>query len=82
MRIVRVSGTIRKVEEEAVRRARSDILKAKRGIGDVQVELGQSSTLANVLAADIPGVGQDSIEDIGEEEEEEEDEEGVTDIET
>ncbi|MCJ1384543.1 hypothetical protein MMC17_007660 [Xylographa soralifera] len=31
IRVVRVSGTIRKAEEEAVRRARGDILRAKRG---------------------------------------------------
>ena len=76
MIIVRVCGTIRKAEEETIRRARQDVLKAKRGIGDVHVESGQSSALAYVLAADIPDAGQDSIEDIGEEEE------GETDIET
>lgn len=31
MRVVRVSGTIRKAEEEVIRRAREDILRAKRG---------------------------------------------------
>ena len=30
-RVVRVSGTIRKVEEEAVKRARAFILRAKKG---------------------------------------------------
>lgn len=30
MRVVRVSGTIRKSEEEAIRRARADILRAMR----------------------------------------------------
>lgn len=29
-RVVRVSGTIRKVEEEAVKRARADVLRAQR----------------------------------------------------
>ncbi|MCJ1435210.1 hypothetical protein MMC27_004582 [Xylographa pallens] len=31
IRVVRVSGTVRKAEEEAVRRARGDILRARRG---------------------------------------------------
>lgn len=33
-RVVRVSGTIRKAEEEAIRRARDMILRAKRELGD------------------------------------------------
>lgn len=33
-RVVRVSGTIRKAEEEAIRRAREIILKARRESGD------------------------------------------------
>lgn len=33
-RVVRVCGTIRKVEEEAIRRARVLILKARRDIGE------------------------------------------------
>ncbi len=33
-RVVRVSGTIRKAEEEAIRRAREMILRAKRSMGD------------------------------------------------
>lgn len=32
--VVRVSGTIRKAEEEAIRRAREMILKARREIGE------------------------------------------------
>ena len=32
IRVVRVSGTVRKAEEEAVRRARADILRARRGL--------------------------------------------------
>lgn len=34
MKVARVSGTIRKAEEEAIRRARADILKARRKVGD------------------------------------------------
>lgn len=33
-RVVRVSGTIRKAEEEAIRRAREMILKARRDLGE------------------------------------------------
>lgn len=29
-RVVRVSGTIKKVEEEAIKRAKADVLRAKR----------------------------------------------------
>ena len=34
MQVVRVSGTIKKAEEEAIRRARATILRAKRGDRD------------------------------------------------
>ena len=34
MQVVRVSGTIKKAEEEAIRRARATILRAKRGNRD------------------------------------------------
>ena len=34
MQVVRVSGTIKKAEEEAIRRARAAILRAKRENGD------------------------------------------------
>ena len=34
MQVVRVSGTIKKAEEEAIRRARAVILRAKRDNGD------------------------------------------------
>ena len=34
MQVVRVSGTIKKAEEEAIRRARAAILRAKRDNGD------------------------------------------------
>lgn len=33
-RVVRVSGTIRKAEEEAIRRAREMIMRARRQLGD------------------------------------------------
>ncbi len=42
MRVVRVSGTIKKAEEEAIKRARAAILKANResGEGDVDSLMG------------------------------------------
>jgi ribonuclease P/MRP protein subunit POP5 len=43
-RVVRVSGTIRKAEEEAVRRARELILKARRDTGEQS-----GSTLDNIF---------------------------------
>ena len=43
-RVVRVSGTIRKAEEEAVRRAREMMLKARRVIGEQS-----DSTLDNIF---------------------------------
>jgi ribonuclease P/MRP protein subunit POP5 len=36
-RVVRCSGTIRKAEEEAVRRAKTYIMKARQGEGGVEV---------------------------------------------
>lgn len=50
-RVVRVSGTIRKAEEEAIQRAKALILKARREIGE------QSSTLDNIF-----GKGDDHTE--------------------
>lgn len=43
-RVVRVSGTIRKAEEEAIRRAKEIMVKAKRELG----EQGES-TLDNIF---------------------------------
>jgi ribonuclease P/MRP protein subunit POP5 len=43
-RVVRVSGTIRKAEEEAIQRARQLILKAKREVGEQS-----DSTLDNIF---------------------------------
>jgi ribonuclease P/MRP protein subunit POP5 len=43
-RVVRVSGTIRKAEEEAIRRAREMVLRARRELGD-----RSDSILANIL---------------------------------
>lgn len=43
-RVVRVSGTIRKAEEEAIRRAREMMLRAKRELGDQS-----AATLESIL---------------------------------
>lgn len=43
-RVVRVSGTIRKAEEEAIRRARTMMLRAKRELGDQN-----AATLESIL---------------------------------
>ena len=45
--MVRVSGTIKKVEEEAIRRARAAILRAKRESGE-----GSTDGLLGILGKD------------------------------
>lgn len=59
--MVRVSGTIKKAEEEAIRRARTAILKAQRspinGIGN---------GLEAILGAPARGMGKDGKEENGE----------------
>lgn len=54
IRVVRVSGTIKKVEEEAIRRARAAILRAKRESGE-----GSTDGLLGLLGKDdedvLPG---------------------------
>lgn len=56
-RVVRVSGTIRKAEEEAIRRAREMILRAKRELGDQS-----AAALESILGKpkDIRSVALDS----------------------
>lgn len=65
-RVVRVSGTIRKAEEEAIRRARELILKAQReaedkgesalqGIFGGQIEEGSSTDILMVDRSDSEG---------------------------
>ena len=70
--MVRVSGTIKKAEEEAIRRARAAILKAKRGFNN-----GIGDGLEAILGAPDDGRGKDrkkegtmeGIEDIDEDDE-------------
>lgn len=57
-RVVRVSGTIRKAEEEAIRRAREMILRAKRSMGDqsgatLEAILGKSDSRAVVTDNEV-----------------------------
>ena len=76
MRVVRVSGTIRKVEEEAIRRARMDIVRAKREgrAGALQEGKEPEDVLEEWL-----GFGGEKEEDLGvvvdDDEDSEEDEE-------
>jgi len=62
-RVVRVSGTIRKAEEEAIRRAREMILKARRELDDQSESVldnifekgddtGKANTSADILMVD------------------------------
>ena len=57
-RVVRVSGTIRKAEEEAIRRARELILKARREMGEQS-----DSTLDNIFGKGA-GSTEDSTKDV------------------
>ncbi|MCJ1397729.1 hypothetical protein MMC11_000925 [Xylographa trunciseda] len=67
LRVVRVSGTVRKAEEEAVRRARADILRARRGGGPA---------LEGMLGVEGEGREEEGgiVDEDGEEEKEEEEE--------
>ncbi len=47
IQVVRISGTIRKAEEEAIKRARAAILRAKRESGE-----GSTDGLLGILAKD------------------------------
>ena len=58
MQVVRVSGTIRKAEEEAIRRAKADITKAK-----VQNVTGEKDGLDELLASLIKDDGSKGVGD-------------------
>ena len=60
MQVVRVSGTIKKAEEEAIRRARAAILRAKRENGDGSTDdvLGMLSQLDDDDALGLSGKGK------------------------
>ena len=57
MRVVRVSGTIRKVEEEAIRRAREDIIRARKEGRAAEFEGKEAGDLLEDLLG--PGEGED-----------------------
>jgi len=57
-RVVRASGTIRKAEEEAIRRAREMILRAKRELGEqsgaaLDRILGKGDSKAVIVDAEV-----------------------------
>lgn len=55
-RVVRVSGTIKKCEQEAIKRARAAILRAKREEG-MDGGKGPGGLLRTVLGPEDPGRG-------------------------
>ena len=57
-RVVRVSGTIRKAEEEAIQRARNLILQARR-----QMDQQSESTLDNILGMRYNHSGDSTTKD-------------------
>lgn len=71
MRVVRVSGTIRKSEEEAIRRARADILKARRQ-ASADDSGKMSGTLGAVMNAAAGGSDPGIVEDVDMDEDEDE----------
>ena len=60
MQVVRVSGTIKKAEEEAIRRARAAILRAKRENGDGSTDdaIGMFNQLDDDDALGLGGKGK------------------------
>jgi len=58
MQVVRVSGTIKKAEEEAIRRARLSIVRARRAAANGQAALGIGGGVGavdNVMDVDLDG---------------------------
>ncbi|MCJ1480346.1 hypothetical protein MMC06_000501 [Schaereria dolodes] len=73
-RVVRVSGTIKKAEEEAIRRARRDILKARRvqeNVDGLQSE-GVSVMIGGITFKEEESGDEDGIEDRDDEDDEDE----------
>jgi len=68
MQVVRVSGTIRKAEEEAIRRARLSIVRAKRvAAGDhAAVPSSESNDFGDLLHGDDDLRMANGIEDVDE----------------
>ena len=74
MRVVRVSGTIRKSEEEAVRRARADILRAQRQATEGTDSAEIPSTIDAIFNT-APEILEVEDEDMGADSDDAEDEE-------
>ncbi|OQO00191.1 hypothetical protein B0A48_13978 [Cryoendolithus antarcticus] len=74
MQVVRVSGTIRKAEEEAIRRARLAIRKAHRVGGD-GITMGGVADQTGAVNEDEAIDMEDGIEDLDDDDEMEDDEE-------
>lgn len=75
MRVVRVSGTIKKSEEEAIRRDRIAILRAKgemegKSAGTLEALLGPAERKDGTSASRKRGKGIASIEDVDDKNEE------------
>lgn len=67
-RVVRVSGTIRKAEEEAIRRARDMILRAKREMGDqsgasLEAILGKGEKVGDMEVLCVDGSDEEMEDD-------------------
>ncbi|EON61013.1 hypothetical protein W97_00223 [Coniosporium apollinis CBS 100218] len=72
--VMRVSGTIRKAEEEAIRRARESVLRARLIIGG-----GAQGLLKEVITADDGDDEDASMDGIEDDEDDEMDEDGTDD---
>lgn len=70
IQVVRVSGTIRKAEEEAIRRAKASIIRAQRKKGDAAGDI-----LGKMMAQEDEDVQMGGIVDGEDDDDEDEDEE-------
>jgi ribonuclease P/MRP protein subunit POP5 len=70
IRVVRVSGTIKKAEEDVVRRARREIVRAKMGVEEKGVNLLESLLGSGMMPGHRKGVTEDveGIEDFDDDE--------------
>ncbi|KAL9000104.1 MAG: hypothetical protein Q9169_001179 [Polycauliona sp. 2 TL-2023] len=82
MQVVRVSGTIRKAEEEVIRRARAAILRARRESqhveeSDLDAMLGSANERMVSTQAKMDRGLEGGIEDVDEDDDEDEDQEAM-----
>jgi len=75
VRVVRVSGTIRKAEEELLRRARRDVVRAKLAQDGKQVPwaMGVAEQRGRGQTREVADLSMQSIEDLSDDEEGESD---------